>query len=142
MGPLKVVFDTEGLLIFYLDEPGAETVEKYLERIQTKELDGYLNIVNLTEFHYILFRRDAEIAEEKERNLRAYGLKIVPVTDNKLWREASLIKARHALSLADAFAVATARTMRARLITGRDEEFKQTGVPLVKLRPSSSLGIG
>ena len=58
----------------------------------------------------------------------------MPVTDDRLWREASLIKAEHALSLADSFAAATAKIMKAKLITGRDEEFKETGVPLVKIR--------
>jgi len=58
----------------------------------------------------------------------------VPVTDNRLWREASLIKAEHALSLADSFAVATAKIMNAKLITGRDQELKRAGVPLIKLR--------
>jgi predicted nucleic acid-binding protein len=69
-----VVFDTEALLIFYLGEEGADIVEDLLRRIQNKELKGFLNIVNLTEFYYILYRRDAAIAEEKERNLRAYGI--------------------------------------------------------------------
>jgi len=131
---LSVVLDTEGLLIFYLDEPGAETMEKYLDKTQTGELTGYLNVVNLAEFYYILFRRDPKLANEKENNLRSYGLKIVPVTDNRLWREASLIKAEHALSLADSFAVATAKIMNAKLITGRDQELKRAGVPLIKLR--------
>jgi len=131
---LSVVLDTEGLLIFYLDEPGAETMEKYLDKTQIGELTGYLNVVNLAEFYYILFRRDPKLANEKENNLRSYGLKIVPVTDNRLWREASLIKAEHALSLADSFAVATAKIMNAKLITGRDQELKRAGVPLIKLR--------
>ena len=131
---MSVVLDTEGLLIFYLDEPGAETMEKYLDKTQTGELTGYLNVVNLAEFYYILFRRDPKLANEKENNLRSYGLKIVPVTDNRLWREASLIKAEHALSLADSFAVATAKIMNAKLITGRDQELKRAGVPLIKLR--------
>jgi predicted nucleic acid-binding protein len=131
---LSVVLDAEGLLIFYLDEPGAETLQRYLQRIQAGELTGYLNIVNLTEFYYILSRRDPKLADEKEKNLRSYGLKVVPVTDDRLWKEASLIKAKHALSLADAFAAATAKVIKAKLITGRDEEFKETGVPLIKVR--------
>jgi len=131
---LSVVLDTEGLLIFYLDEPGAATLERYLEKIQTGELTGYLNVVNLAEFYYILYRRDPKLADEKEKSLRSYGLRIVPVADDRLWREASLIKAKHALSLADAFAAATAKIMKASLVTRRDEEFKETGVSLVKVR--------
>jgi len=131
---LSVVFDTEALLVFYLDEPGSATVQEYLEKIQKRRTTGYLNIVNLTEFQYILHRRDPELAEDKEKNLRAFGLEIVPVLDDELWRVAASIKAKHALSLADAFAAATAKVKRAKLVTGRDEEYRSVGISLLRAR--------
>jgi len=45
-----------------------------------------------------------------------------------------LIKTEYALFLAGSFAEAKTTIMKAKLITGRDEEFKETGVPLVKIR--------
>jgi predicted nucleic acid-binding protein len=129
-----VVFDTEALLIFYLGEEGAEVVEDLLKRIQNKEIKGFLNIVNLTEFYYILYRRDATIAEEKVRNLRAYGMEIVPLMDNAIWREAGKIKGEHGISLADAFAVATVIAKKDKLVVGRDEDFKKINVPLIKAK--------
>ncbi len=131
---MSVVFDTEALLIFYLDEPGASKVQDLLEKIQRDEIAGFLNIVNLTEFTYILHRRDPDVALEKERNLRTFGLEIVPVLDDELWRLAANLKAKHAVSLADAFAAATAKVRGARLVTGRDREYKSVGIPLVSLR--------
>lgn len=131
---MSVVFDSEALLIFYLGEEGADQVQELLEQIQAGKDVGYLNIVNLAEFSYILQRRDPELAQEKERNLRAFGLEIVPVLDNGLWRIAASIKAKHPLSLADSFAAATARIKRARLATGRDQEYKSVGVPLIRLK--------
>jgi predicted nucleic acid-binding protein len=131
---LSVVFDTEALLIFYLDEPGASKVQTYLERVQRGEISGYLNVVNLAEFVYIVQRRDQHRAEEKEKHLRAFGLEIVPVLDNDLWRTAANLKAKHGLSLADAFAAATAKVKGASLAVGRDEEYKQLDISLVKLR--------
>ena len=98
-----------------------------LKRIQNKETKGFLNIVNLTEFYYILYRRKPAIAEEKVRNLRAYGMEIVPLMDNAIWREAGKIKGEHAISLADAFAVATAIAKKDRLVVGRDDDFKKKG---------------
>jgi predicted nucleic acid-binding protein len=59
---------------------------------------------------------------------------IVPVLDDELWRVAADIKAGHRLSLADSFAAATAKIKGAKLVTGRDEEYKSVGVPLIKLR--------
>jgi len=130
---LSIVFDTEALLIFYLDESGATKVQSYLDRVQRGEIKGYLNVVNLTEFVYIVQRRDPHTAEEKEKHLRAFGLEIVPVVDNDLWRTAANYKAKHALSLADAFAAATAKVKRASLVIGRDEDYKQLDISLVKL---------
>ena len=122
MRPL--VFDTQALLVFYLGEVGSDRVESYLEQISGGEAKGYLNIVNLTEFHYILRRISKTTAEEKERNLRSFGVKIVPVTDNSpLWREAAAIKADNAISLADAFAASTALLRKGTLLTGSDVEF-------------------
>ncbi|NAT09953.1 hypothetical protein C4E22_00075 [ANME-1 cluster archaeon AG-394-G06] len=129
-----VVFDTEALLIFYLGEEGADVVEDLLIRIQSKETKGFLNIINLTEFYYIIYRRDAAIAEEKVRNLRAYGIEIVPLSDNTIWKEAGRIKGEHAISLADAFAVATAIVKNDNLVVGRDDDFEKVNVPKIKVR--------
>jgi len=90
-----VVFDTEVLLIFYLGEEGAEVVEELLKKVQNREIKGYINVINLTEFYYILYRRNPAIAEEKVRNLKAYGLEVVYVSDDRVWREAGKIKAVH-----------------------------------------------
>ena len=119
-----IVFDTQALLVFYLGEAGSDRVESRLEWVSVGETKGYLNIVNLTEFHYILSRVSKTTAEEKERNLRSFGVKIVPVTDNSpLWREAAAIKADNSLSLADAFAASTALLRKGILLTGSDVEF-------------------
>ena len=60
------------------------------------------------------------MADEKNRNLRSFGLKIIPVKDNALWKEAAMLKANHSLSLADAFAAATAKTLGSTLVTGAE----------------------
>lgn len=121
-----IVFDTQALLVLYLGEPGSEKVENHLERVMEKKVGGYLNLVNLTELYYILRRVDKSVAEEKERNLRGYGVKIVSVTyKSRMWKEAAVIKADHALSLADAFAASTAILYNATLLTGSDVEFER-----------------
>jgi len=75
-----------------------------------------------------------EIAEQKQRNLRLYGLKIVPINDNGLWREAAKMKCEHAMSIADAFAVATAQNLKTKLIVGSDKEFNNLSVELLRIR--------
>ena len=109
--PERLTFDSEAILAFYLGEKGGEAVKEILEKVQNGDAEGYINILNLTEIYYILCRADPEFAEEKEKRLRLYGLKVVPIEDDALWREAAKIKCEHTLSLADAFAVATAKAL-------------------------------
>ena len=129
-----LTFDSEAILAFFLGEAGAELVRDSLEKVQKKEINGYINILSLTEIYYILSRVSLKLAEEKQRNLRLYGLRIVPINDNGLWREAAKIKCDHALSIADAFAVATAQNLKTKLIVGSDEEFNNLDVELLRIR--------
>lgn len=131
---MNVVFDTEALLAYYLGESGGEKVLKLLNQVYKKKIKGYINIVNLTEFYYILYRKSPEIAKEKERNLRSFGLKIVSLIDDTLWREAAKIKGECPVSLADAFAAATAKIHKAKLATGRDIEFQKINIPLIRIK--------
>ena len=130
----RLTFDSEAILAFYLGEEGGEFVRDSLGKVQNGDAEGYINILNLTEIYYILFRVDPELAEEKQRNLRLYGLKVIPVEDDDLWREAARIKGRHALSLADAFAVATAKSFESKLVVGSDKAFREVNIQLLKIR--------
>ncbi len=130
----RLTFDSEAILAFYLGEKGGETVRDCLQKVQSGEAEGYINILNLAEIYYILCRVDPALAEEKQRNLRLYGLKVVPIKDDGLWREATKIKSKHALSLADAFAVATAAACKSKLVVGSDKEFKELNIQFLKIR--------
>lgn len=121
-----VVFDTQALLVLYLGETGSGEVEARLDEISEGKTKGYLNIINLAELYYVLRRKSENVAEEKERNLLSFGVRIVPVTYNSpLWKRAAAIKSENALSLADAFAASTALMHGGTLVTGSDIEFEQ-----------------
>lgn len=110
----------------YLGEEGSNKVEAYLEAISERKVKGYLNLVNLAELYYVLRRIGRSVADEKERNLRSFGVEIVPVRDKSpLWKEAAVIKAENAISLADAFAASTAIHYKGALLTGSDIEFER-----------------
>ncbi|MGD0646137.1 MAG: type II toxin-antitoxin system VapC family toxin [Candidatus Bathyarchaeia archaeon] len=129
-----LTFDSEAVLAFFFGEAGGDQVRDIFEKIENGEAEGYMNIVNLTEVHYVLSRISPKIAEEKQRFLRAFGIRVVPIEDNGLWREAALMKCKHSLSLADAFAVATAKNFKTKLVVGRDKEFNNLGVELLRIR--------
>jgi predicted nucleic acid-binding protein len=130
----KLTFDTEAILAFYFGESGAEVVGESLRRVQKGEIEGFMNVLNLTEVHYILCRVNSGLAEQKLRNLRLYNLKIVPIEDDDLWLKAAIIKSGHSLSLADAFAAATAKILESKLVVGSDQEFEGLDIPLLRIR--------
>jgi predicted nucleic acid-binding protein len=129
-----LTFDTEPIVAFFFGEHGAKPVIELLQKIQRQDIVGYINILNLTEVYYAIARRDPKVAEDKLRLLRIYGLNVVPVKDNGLWREAALIKNRYMLSLGDSFAVATAQALKSKLVIGSDKDLEKLNIPLIKIR--------
>lgn len=130
---MNIVFDTQALLILYMNEKGAEHVAGLLKQVLDGKIKGYMSVVNLAELYYILSRKSRKVADEKERNIRSFGIKIVPVKDDILWKEAATLKATHSLSMADAFAAATAKTLRSKLVTGADPEFDSTNIQIERV---------
>ena len=130
---MKYVFDTEAILKFYLGEDGASKVVELLERIQDKKEMGYICIINLTEFYYILYRKSPVIANQKVENLLSFGLVPCEIKNDDLWREAGKLKATHNIPLADAFAAATANHLKATLVAGKDADFEGVKVDIKRI---------
>ena len=121
----SIVFDSQSLLKLYLGESGSGRVVELLREVLDGRIEGHINIVNLAEVYYILRRKSKQAAEEKEESLKSYGVKVIPVDlDSSLWKRAASLKADHSMSLADAFAGATALEFKSRLVTGAEEEFE------------------
>lgn len=112
---LKVVLDAWAVLALLSDEPGATEIER--------AVDGggaLISWINLGEVFYIQTRLAGEAAAaatvERVRNdVRTEDV------DVELVLGAARVKARHALSYADAFAVALAERLRVPLMTGDPE---------------------
>ena len=130
---MRYVFDTEAILKFYLGEDGAPKVLELLKRVQDKKDKGYVSVINLTEFYYILYRKSPEIAKQKVENLLSFGLVPSEVKDDDLWREAGKLKALHNIPLADAFAAATANHLKATLVAGKDADFEGVDVDIMRV---------
>jgi predicted nucleic acid-binding protein len=130
-----IVFDSQSLLRLYLGEPGSGRVVELLREALEGTVEARINIVNLAEIYYILRRKSKQAADEKEENLKSYGVKVIAVDpDSSLWKRAASLKADHSISLADAFAAATALEFRSKLVTGADQEFEGIhGLELVQI---------
>lgn len=117
------VLDSYALLAFLRDEPGGEAVGALLERAGQRDQPVAMTEANYAEVQYIIRRKDGDAAwAEIARELRAVPIEFYPIT-RRLADLAAEFKARHALSLADAFAAALARELKTALVTG-DPEFK------------------
>jgi len=117
------VLDSYALLAFLRDEPGGEAVGEILERAGQRDQPVAMTEANYAEVQYIIRRKDGDAAwTEIARELRSVPIEFHPIT-RRLADLAAEFKARHSLSLADAFAAALAKELKTALVTG-DPEFK------------------
>lgn len=128
----KIVFDSQPLLSYFLQEEGAAKVENLISEIEKGSREGYINIVNLIELRYILAKAGKNLTEE---SVTGSGVKIVPlVVGDYVWKIAAELKACYAISLADACAAATAISLDCPLVAGDDPEIKLLeGAGLIKM---------
>lgn len=117
------ILDSYALLVFLRGEPGEALVTSLLEKAGEKDVPLHMTEVNYAEVKYQVVRKDgADRWDEIARELPTLPIEFHPAT-RSLADLAADFKARHKLSLADAFAAALAKEKKAELVTG-DPEFK------------------
>jgi uncharacterized protein len=119
----EFVLDSWAIMAWLKDEkPAADRVLALLDMVERRAYRVVMNIVNVGEVFYLSAKaKDVAYAERILKNLRA-RIATVPASDELVMLAATL-KARHPISYADGFAVATAITQDAPLVTG-DPELK------------------
>ena len=117
------VLDSFALIAYFRDEPGAETVENLLVAAGKKDVPLHMTDVNYAEVKYSIIKKDGvEAWGEAAKILQGLPIEFHP-TNRLLADIAADYKARFKMSLADAFAAALAKEMKAELVTG-DLEFR------------------
>lgn len=117
------VLDSFALIAYFRDEPGAETMEHLLVTAGKKDSPLHMTEVNYAEVKYSIVKKDgAEAWAEAAKILQGLPIDFHSTT-RALADTAADFKARLKMSLADAFAAALAKEMKAELVTG-DPEFK------------------
>ena len=120
----KRLLDSYALLAYLNKEDGFEKVRNVLANAQESGLPVLMNELNVGETYYILYRKRGQGQAEYFLDTILAGLPISMISnDFNAVVSASKIKAQHALSFADCFAVATAQRENAVILTG-DPEFK------------------
>jgi predicted nucleic acid-binding protein len=119
------------------EEPaGSEVQALYKEAIpgagDEPSVQLFMSVINLGEIYYRIARVKGDgVADQTIQMLYRTPLQMIPATEVRVFAAARL-KGKHAISYADAFAVATAMELAAILVTG-DPEIIQLG-PLLPLK--------
>jgi len=120
--PPAFVLDTFALIAYLRDEPAAARIEGILVDALKGKIRLLVSLINLGEMLYIVERRGGVAkAQNTLALIRQLPLEILPADERSVFTAAH-IKANHALSYADAFAVAAAIRKEAVILTG-DPEF-------------------
>lgn len=131
--PETIVFDAEALIAYFCDEPGSDTVERYVDAVEGAA-DGYIASVNLAEVRYVVRAIDGEErADAVVEVIEQSGIRRVDTDET--WSLAADFKYRHAPALGDAFALATAAHVDGTLLIGADDDYEDvTDVPVTRFR--------
>ncbi len=121
--PTAFVLDSFALLAYLKDEAAAARIEKLLDNAGKEKCRLFLSMINLGELLYITERRGGVVkAQDALALIRQLPIEIVHVDEQVIFAAAH-VKANHAISYADCFAVATAVQENAAIVTG-DPEFQ------------------
>jgi ribonuclease VapC len=116
------VLDSYALLAYLAGESGGDRVREVLSQAIDGNCAVYCSVINLGEVVYIVEReRGFARAQETLGLIDQLPLEVLPAS-REMVLAAAHIKAGHALSYADAFAVVAAQQLDAVILTG-DPEF-------------------
>ena len=119
------VLDSWALMAYFMDQSGAEQVERLLLKAARDRHPLLLSVINWGEIYYSVMRADSQkAAEQVASEIAGLPIELVPVNENlEMVRQAAVFKANKKMSYADCFAAALAKIKNAELVTG-DPEFK------------------
>lgn len=131
------VFDTEPLIAYLYDEPGAASVSALLRELRDGDANAAISHATATELVYKIGRLETgdpnhtvpdeehlEVGESDLRVLQGFGLTI----ETPSWGTVAQVKAPGGISLGDSYAVALAAEQDATLVVGADPEFGAVSV--------------
>jgi len=122
---LRLVFDTRSLLKLLFDEPGGDDVSFLVAESEAGRAEGFISAITLTELWYLIFRRDAGLAERSIQTVLG-SLDLVPIEET-ISIQAGKYKVAKPIPIADALIAATAAAVHGTVVTD-DKDFAGLGV--------------
>ena len=120
----KYVLDACSVIAFLADEEGADTIEKLVHEAIDKDTSLFMNKLNLYEVLYDMQKSQGESeAIDTVNSFISLPVAIIDIISDDLMIEAAYFKTNYSVSVADSFALATAKIYDAALVTSDHHEF-------------------
>lgn len=129
-----IVFDTEPLVAYLDDEPGSDSVEAWIDRVASGEIEGYISPVTKTEVLYVGSRVGFRPADVRASLERLGELGVTVYDPRECWDAAAALKETYPMALGDAYALATADAVNGMLLVGADDDFDDVTADIVRFR--------
>ena len=116
--------DACALIAFLCDEQGADVVEQLLIEAERKNISLIMHKINLLEVYYGIEKSEGKArADEILKSIYELPIAFIDKINDRIFFTASYFKSNYRLSLADAIALATSKTRKAKLVSSDHHEF-------------------
>jgi predicted nucleic acid-binding protein len=134
------MLDACAVIAFLDKEEGFEKVEDLLNRSRTGEHSLCMHMINLIEVYYGYIRdKGKEKADACMKPIGNYTINFIRDVSDFIYHQAAFLKGTYQISLGDAIAAATAKSLSATLITADHGDFEkiqeQEKLPIYWIRP-------
>jgi len=118
------VLDSFAVLAYFQAETGGAKAKDLLKRASAEKVATFLSLINLGEIIYITERKlGRDTAENTFEDILRLPIELTEASMDRVLTAAH-VKARYAISYADAFVVSLAKELEATIVTA-DPEFKK-----------------
>lgn len=119
---VKIVLDAWALLsLIFKEEPAAERVKRILNKEDISDSSIYISWINVGEVYYSIARRKGQdVAYEVLNDIKNLSVTLHEPSKKDILA-AAILKSKHKLSYADAFAVSLAQEIDGMIVTGDPE---------------------
>ena len=118
------ILDACALVAFFNEEPGYEIVENLLKKAMNHQLTLRMNIINILEIYYGVYRDDGkQMAERIFQKIQSLPIYINRMISTDIFKNAAKLKAKFNISVSDSIAIAEANVLESEIVTSDHQKF-------------------
>ena len=121
---MNYVLDACALISYFNEEEGYDKIVALIDKAEDGQVNVLIHGINLFEVHYDLLRSGGDnVVNVTLTTLNDSSITIIDTVSEDIRTEAARFKTKYKVSVADAFALATAKLQDATLVTSDHHEF-------------------